>query len=145
MSRHHPTKIVWVLALGGFIPFAFLAFAVFMRVELVESISALSAFTIWSLTILSFLGGIRWGLAFRESPVNINVAALSVVPCIIGWFSLALSPLVTTSVLLLLYLFHGVWDVTWLRNGPLAWFAPVRATLTSLVCLSHIVVILGLI
>ena len=144
MSNIGQAKIIWVLALGGFIPFAVLAIATAADTNLIAGVRSLDAFLIWSLVILSFLGGIRWGMALQESPVNLAVVSASVVPCIIGWFSLALPEAGALVVLLVLYAFHGYWDVRSLGGSTLSWFAPIRATLTVLVCAAHGLVLFSL-
>ena len=141
MSR----KIVWALALGGFIPFGGLAIVATTNTILFPGVSAVIAFLIWSLVILSFLGGIRWGLALNKEPLDLWAICISVIPCIIGWFSLLLPVFWTVVVLAVLYLLHGYWDVRSLQGEPQSWFASVRTTLTVLVSAAHVLVLVSLV
>ncbi|MEM9278619.1 MAG: DUF3429 domain-containing protein [Pseudomonadota bacterium] len=135
-------KLAWGLALGGFIPFGGLAVAAFAKANLGLSLSAQEFFILWSLVILSFLGGIRWGMAVTAEPLDATNLALSVIPCILGWFSLLLSDFITVAALLVLYALHGWWDYTHLSAKP--WFARIRLVLTALVVGAHILVLAGL-
>lgn len=141
MNKPQSLNWLWALALGGYIPFAFLAVSAAMDLTLPFGVSAVAAFLVWSLVILTFLGGIRWGMALTQEPLDLSSIILSVVPCIIGWFALVLEPQWTVTVLAGLFLLHGIWDVRALRSTTLGWFAPIRLTLTFLVFAAHFLVL----
>ncbi|MEM9331861.1 MAG: DUF3429 domain-containing protein [Pseudomonadota bacterium] len=135
ISEDHK-KIAWAMALGGFIPFLGLSASAFFGFTLGLPIDPTTLYIYWSLAILSFLGGIRWGLAIANNPIDIRNLAWSVVPCIIAWFSLLLPDGYTITALLLLYLIQGYWDFIYFKDK--AWFANIRATLTVLVASTHV-------
>ncbi len=133
-------KTAWVLALAGFAPFAFLALALlfFGRTSALHGL-LLDAFRTYSAIILSFLGGIRWGMALREEPVDYRSLAFSVVPSLTGWFALFLPDTVGLPVLLVAYCAQGAWDSISIHAGKApAWFASVRIVLTLLVAFAHL-------
>ena len=133
-------KVPWALALAGFLPF--LSLSVFLLVigskhELFGAV--FDIFKVWSAIILSFLGGIRWGIAISSRALNNTVLSLSVVPSIVGWLSLLLPDQLCLLVLLLCYCAQGAWDSLSLRTHTgLAWFARLRIVLTFLVVGAHL-------
>ncbi|MEM7214943.1 MAG: DUF3429 domain-containing protein [Pseudomonadota bacterium] len=132
-------KPVWALALGGFIPFAVLSLVVFLDAAVDLPFDPQQMFLFWSVIILSFLGGIRWGTALVSDPSDIKAMCLSVVPCIIAWFSLLLDDWVSITILAILYLAHGWWDYRYFKETR--WFAKIRLVLTILVVSSHLLVL----
>lgn len=144
MQDNGTTNVFWILALGGFIPFAALTAAAYQGLDTGLAFGVATLFQFWSLAILSFLGGIRWGIAITAEPVGMRIAIASVVPCIIGWFSLALSQPASVLVLGFLFLAHGLWDVRAFAKTQLAWFAPIRMVLTGLVFVAHVMMWLKL-
>jgi len=137
MANKSQLRWIWVLALAGYIPFMTLAVLSFLGLDLPLPLRLTTYFLIWSLAILTFLGGIRWGIALTQAPIDTRLITLSIVPCIIGWFAIFMPEGVAVLVLGILFALHGVWDVISLRKSDLSWFAPVRLTLTVLVCLAH--------
>lgn len=140
MQKNPSTNIFWLLALGGFIPFAALTGASVLKIETGLSYPPQTLFLFWSLAILSFLGGIRWGLAIAKVPADVLTASLSVVPCILGWFSLLMPASWTILCLGLLYFVHGWWDFSAFKNTDQEWFRPIRLVLTLLVVVAHLFV-----
>ena len=135
-----PKAVFWALALGGLIPFVFLATAVVAGIDLGFGYAATTLFIFWSLAILSFLGGIRWGLALAQKPADFLVAIISVLPCIAGLFSLLLEPRITILCLGVLFVFHGWWDTRYFSKTDLEWFSVLRFVLTILVAIIHLAV-----
>ncbi len=134
-------RTAWLLALAGFAPFAFLALALLVS----GTTSAfhglfLDAFRTYSAIILSFLGGIRWGMALRDDPVDHVSLGFSVVPSLAGWFALFLPASLGVPVLLVAYCAQGAWDSVSIHSGKApAWFAELRIWLTLLVAFAHLV------
>ena len=137
-TRH----VAWLLSLGGFLPFLFLAITLLIignGSPLFELIFEL--FKIWSVIILAFIAGIRWGFAIAYPPFDLNSLLLSVIPAIMVMFSLLLPDIYTIFLLLLLYSAHGAWDSFFASSGKSPpWFGTIRMTLTFLVVAAHIIV-----
>jgi Protein of unknown function (DUF3429) len=100
------------------------------------------AFRTYGAIILSFLGGVRWGLALREQPVPAKDLLFSVLPAIAAWFSLFLTAPASIAILLLGFCAQGAWDSLSMHagKGP-QWYAQLRITLTLIVALAHGIVI----
>ncbi|RIJ24445.1 DUF3429 domain-containing protein [Henriciella barbarensis] len=79
-----PEKTVFLLTATGAIPFIGLAVAMALLDAPTNSTAALWLQT-YSAVILSFLGGIRWGLALTSRDPKPGSFVLSVCPCLAGW------------------------------------------------------------
>jgi hypothetical protein len=107
-------------------------------VEIVDTRFVLRAY---GAVILSFLGGIQWGLAIRNSDGNARtrqgltpMLALSVVPSLIGWAGLLVEETVGFGLLMFgfaLVLFSDVRAVN--RGMAPRWHLRLRYPLTGLV------------
>ena len=133
-------KLIWILSLGGLIPFAGLALAllVFGETNPLQPI-VVDALKTYAAIILSFLGGIRWGLAMKAQDMAKSrvVFTISVLPSIIGWFALFLPVPYVFAVLLLAFAAVGAWDSFAGQMGVFgSWFVRLRMWLTFAVSLS---------
>jgi hypothetical protein len=143
-SGRIPAAAAWLGGLG-LIPF------VAMTLVLVAGGPALPfapglALIGYGAVILSFLGGIHWGVALRptvdlhndSSPIAVSLV-FGVIPSIIGWIALLL-PLATATALLCAGFALQLWlDLRTIAQGRLpAWFARLRIILTVIVMLSLI-------
>ena len=132
-----PRRLAWALALAGLLPFAALAIAIALLGSghpLQQAL--LDAIRTYGAVILSFLGGIRWGFALRETPADPKGIGLSVLPSIVGWLALFLPPTASLGILLLAFCAQGAWDSLAIHGGKgPAWFAGIRIALTLLVAL----------
>ena len=139
-------KQAWFLSLAGFIPFGILAIMLLLLGKNGPLFGAIfDIFKVWSVIILSFLGGIRWGFSISNKPFDTQSLWLSVVGSIIGWFALLLPDMYAMLVLLVLFCAHGAWDSLYINSGKAPpWFASIRIALTFLVAGAHILVILAL-
>lgn len=139
-------NLAWTLSLGGFIPFGVLSiFLFFVGPKAPLFGPFVDIFIIWSVLILSFLGGIRWGFAVASPPFDTKSLCLSVVPSILGWFAVLLPETYTLLVLLVLFSAHGAWDSFFVNAGNAPpWFGSIRITLTFLVAFAHVLVIIAL-
>ena len=84
---------------------------------------------------LSFLGGIRWGLALRPLGARRQMweLALSIAPPLAGFAALMAPPAVGVSLLIAGLLALALWDQVCADRGRLpVWFARLRMVLTSL-------------
>lgn len=132
-----PRETAWMLSIGGFVPFASFAAALFFWSEDHQYYSlAVDGMKTYGAVILSFLGGTRWGIATRkivEDGVGLTYVA-AVIPALVGWFSLLLPTPHVFAALAVMFVVQGVWDVLSVRNRDISpWFAKLRVTLTLLV------------
>ena len=136
--------LAWILALAGAVPFAVATVALTSEHSQVR-VPAIAAMVTYAAVILSFLGGIEWGLALREDSLGASLqsrerfrgAALlvSVLPSLAGWGVLWL-PSPRWQLGASLGLFVAVWavDLAFARQGLLpSWFVNLRTAVTVLV------------
>ena len=140
------SNLAWQLSLAGAIPFASLALAMFYLGKENGLFSVLfDAFKIWSAIILSFIAGIRWGLAISQEPLAKKLLIVSVLPAIVAWLAQFLNDPQAVLVLLVAYCAHGAWDSFAANAKQLPqWFGKLRIRMTFLVAAIHILVFLAL-
>lgn len=139
-------KTAWYLTLFGFLPFAVLSIAMLVLGRAHPLFDVLTdAFRLYGAVILSFLGGIRWGLALNTQPASPPTIAISIIPAIIGWLAMFVPPVFSVGILLLAFCAQGAWDSTALHSGkgPI-WFARLRIVITLLVAGAHVIALLAL-
>ena len=133
-----PPAARWLGALGA-IPFAILALAgSFLEASIQER--AHFALAAYGAVILSFLGGIHWGLGIAGAgPVQSNGTTfarlgVSVVPSLVGWSALLIP--VPMSLLVLAAAFSGLlffdWHASRQAQSPV-WYPKLRWPLTVVV------------
>lgn len=129
-------KVPLALALFGFTPFAVLTGALFLPGEpWLQSIVPV-ALTTYAAIILSFLGGIRWGIAVAapESADVMPVFALSVVPSLWAWAAFFAPEAIGFVMFAVGFGAMGMWDrMLVARGGAPRWFGLLRTVLTWLV------------
>ncbi|MFK7888762.1 MAG: DUF3429 domain-containing protein [Gammaproteobacteria bacterium] len=132
-----PANAAWLGGLGA-LPFIGLALlSIFSNLNDALALLALSAY---GAVILSFLGGIHWGLAIGRAPDAPSTAALilSVVPSLIGWVALLLERELGLLVLAaaVAAMFFVDTNLTQRRMAPI-WYPRLRLplTLTVVTCL----------
>ena len=133
-------RIAWILTFAGAIPFV-VATAFLFRGESHVRVPAIAALITYSAVILSFLGGIEWGLALREEAGNERTRAialgLSTIPSLAAWAVLWL-PGTTYQVGTALGIFVLAWaaDQFLSSRGLLpAWFVDLRTAITGVVAI----------
>jgi hypothetical protein len=122
------------LGLAGVIPFAAAAVGSFAGGA--EGGWAEFALLGYGAVILSFLGGIHWGLALARDAPGLRLLGVGVLPSLVGWAGLLVGG--DAGLLLLTAGFLAVLavDIGLSRNGAApAWFARLRTMLTVAVCL----------
>jgi hypothetical protein len=86
-------RLAWLLGLAGLLPFAAASLAVHAAPEAWTGF-ARGTLIGYGAVILSFLGAVHWGFAWRPAPGEEAAAAprlmLGVVPSLIGWVALLL-------------------------------------------------------
>ncbi|WP_075995528.1 DUF3429 domain-containing protein [Salaquimonas pukyongi] len=138
-----------VLGIAGLLPFA--ACAVLLLLLGRQNALAgpvIEIFTSYSMIVLSFLGGIRWGYALLpaqdgETPDHPMILAWSVLPAIVAWSTVFFSRPAALAILLIAYCVQGVWDSFSAHSGSLPrWIAPLRIMLTVAAAVCHAIVFL---
>lgn len=127
----HPAR---VLGIAGCVPFAVLSLWLFGIADdhpwRSETIALLTGY---SAVLLSFLGGIRWGLALAER--NAEGArlelTLGILPTLVGWAALAITVPYAFAVLAVAFAAQGASDALAIHGGAApAWFGRLRSQLT---------------
>lgn len=96
--------------------------------------------------ILSFLGGVRWGnLLFDQARLNSWVPLmLSVLPSLIAWPALLLSPILMLTLLMAGFSLQYALDVAAVKRGELpVWFGRLRRVLSTGAILSLLIGLIG--
>lgn len=132
-------RIAGLLTAAGVLPFIALAIATAM-LPLPTNATAALWLAAYATAILSFLGGIRWGIAVADPPAQPTPLVLSVLSPLAGF---ALLPLYVTTfsqsarvflVYALLFVVQLIWD--WRSGAVPAWFKPMRMGATLVAVLS---------
>lgn len=137
-----PAKL---LGYAGVVPFAALALAHFFASGAVAA-HALQGFLAYGAVILSFLGGIRWGVATRFERLQASALVVSVLPSLWAFACLLWpDPVVALWGLLLGFMTLGLADWLLPAAGNSAWMTDLRARLSLAVVACHVLLITGLI
>ena len=140
-------RLAWLLALAGALPFIAATVTLFNDQSHVR-VPAIAALVTYSAVILSFLGGIEWGVAV-SGPISASSAdareklrattlVVSVLPSLAAWGVLWL-PSTQWQLGAALALFIGVWaaDLALSRQGLVpAWFVDLRTAVTAVVAIT---------
>ncbi len=121
-----------ILGFAGLIPFIVPAAALWLLSSQYQFEMA-TALVAYGAVILSFLGGIRWGLCVHPDSQRITWTELnaSVLPSLAGWTALLLHWLVNQPIAIILLIFGFLlqyyWDRQAMHNGRInPWFARLR-------------------
>ncbi len=131
-----PEPATW-LGLAGVLPFAAGALAAW-RPDPVGAF-AVTALLAYGAVILSFLGGIHWGLALERAHPRPAQLGLGVLPSLAGWTALLVGGRAGIALLMVGFVGVLVLDLRLTRDGAAPpWFASLRAVLTTavLACLA---------
>ena len=136
-----PAAANWLGAIGA-LPFVVLAVSGTI-LEPAGRQTAMVALVAYGATILSFLGGVHWGLAiagFGSSEVDsalVRRLSFSVVPALVGWSALLLPMSTGLMVLASAFALLLVFDFVASRSGEApAWYPQLRWPLTAVVVAS---------
>lgn len=130
-----PSTLAWALGLAGLIPFVLLAAAQWFSVPGWRMLAG-SALLSYGALIVSFLGGIHWGLAMRGRPLAPVRLIWGVLPSLLGWLAVLLDSPWGQAVLAISLLACFVVDRSVYRALGLRAWLPLRATLTAVATLS---------
>ena len=141
-SFHWPTRGVAVPRLGwaGVLPFAFLAVGAVFRINL-PGFEASALLVDYGAVILSFMGGVQWGLAMsrsRNDGIGSQVYTISVLPALLGFAAAQFSPVIALPVLVIGFCGLLAFDLWTVREGLAPeWYRSLRLQLTAavVVCL----------
>lgn len=84
-----PSSLALRLGVAGLLPFVLGAALVWASRGAVQA-QAAAALAAYGAVIVSFLGGIHWGLACRQSPPRQALLVWGVVPSLLAWLALAM-------------------------------------------------------
>lgn len=89
--------------------------------------------TVYSAIVLSFLGGIRWGLALWSGDADSRAEFwLAIVPALVGWLAVVIPVPLSFALLAVAFAAHGAWDALAAhRHRAPAWYGNLRTTLTA--------------
>ena len=145
MSRNAIPRGPLLLGWAGVIPFALLALSTVAEWKL--PIAPAPALVGYGAAILSFMGGVQWGLTMSprsDRAQGSGAYAISVVPALIGWAGVLLpsrSGLVVLAAGFAALLAYDLWTV---RAGTApAWYGTLRLQLTTAVILLLLVAAAG--
>jgi predicted neutral ceramidase superfamily lipid hydrolase len=124
-----------LLGLAGLIPFAALS-VVLVFAPAAAPADAMRGLVIYAAVILSFMGGVHWGLALQQAPSA--SFSESVVPSLIAWAAAAFfEPKPALSVMAAGFLALLAYDLAVVRaGGAPGWYRPLRVGLTTTVVLA---------
>nr|WP_298410789.1 DUF3429 domain-containing protein [uncultured Halomonas sp.] len=141
-------RLPFWLGYAGLIPFLVGAICVFVAPLLWQAL-AIKAFIFYSAVILSFLGGIHWGVAMsQDAPDTRNFSmrlVLSMVPSLLAWPALLLNYVAGILVLMIGFLFLRLYErqASSIERLP-RWYQNLRSVLTVVVVLCHLAVLVRL-
>ena len=122
----------------GLIPFVVGAITALLSQELVSL--AFQAFILYSLAILSFMGGVNWGLALITGTRQSTRLLISVIPVVAAWICLiALPAPLTLAVLGGGFIAQWFIDRSILAELPIpSWYLEMRPRLAYMVAGCHL-------
>lgn len=128
------------LAAAGALPFISLVLAMAL-LEPPTNLTASFWLMVYATVILSFLGGIRWGMAVMRPTGSPAPLVLSVLPALAGWVIVPYAILIQQVpgpegflAYALLFALQSGWDGT--SDAVPAWFKPVRLVVSLVVIAS---------
>lgn len=134
-------RLAWIFAIGGAVVFAGLA-ALLLSGETRIRIPATAALVTFSAIVLSFLGGIEWGLALNERQADDRTRAVAlaigILPAFAAWAVVLWLPSATWQIGAAAGLFAAVWasDLWLSHHGMLPpWFVDLRTAISGVVVL----------
>ncbi|MTI00368.1 DUF3429 domain-containing protein [Roseibium sp. RKSG952] len=140
-SNNAIPKSALLLGVAGFLPFAVFCIAVILAPPRYV-IEAQFALNFYGAVILSFMGGIHWGLEMARQKENEDAPALgaltlSVLPSLAAWASLALPVRFGSAALAVFFALTLAYDLSCAKSGRTPpWYPKLRIPLTVAVCVA---------
>jgi len=150
MAKTNKNKIpstALLLGFAGLIPFITSAVASVL-LDAPLKIKASFVLAAYGAVILSFLGGVKWGVALNDKLVvkQWRPLVMSVLPSIVAWFSLLLPPQFSLSVLAIAFLSQYYLDNQSVLQGTVpVWYGRLRLYLTTGAVLSLLLALVALV
>ena len=137
------TRIVTIAALLGWVPFlAGLILSIFPALSPLDPVIFERALIGYGALILSFLGGVRWGIRMQGGAGSDLTYVAGIIGSVIGFFTLLMPYGFGLAVLTVGFGAHGAWDVWSGRGGGVPMpYASMRSMMTWLVCLTLIAIL----
>ncbi len=143
--KSDPRRVAKFLAYAGTIPFVvaavILLFGNFLGVGMLRPLAA-QGITTYAAIIVSFLGGIQWGIGIstheQQPQTARSLFMLSIVPSLLAWAMLFL-PASTSRVVVAIFLVGFVWIIDallYLQKVIPAWFFNLRCVVSGIVIAS---------
>ncbi|GHE20707.1 DUF3429 domain-containing protein [Halomonas urumqiensis] len=138
------SRLALALGFAGLLPFVGAAMATWLAPVAWQGV-AINAFLAYSAVILSFLGGVQWGVAMSWPSSGHDVMArlvVSMAPSLIAWPALMLHPLSGAWALAAGFVVMRLYELSREGRQPLpAWYQRLRTLLTLVVLICHAAVI----
>ncbi len=123
-----PVSALW-LGFGGLVPFAAAAATPIFAGSIWDDF-ATRALLAYGACILSFLGGVRWGIAITQRDARLSVElTTSVLPALVAWTALLVSPKAGLAMLAASFVVLLAADLN-LPDVP-PWYRALRIPLTA--------------
>ena len=132
-------RLAWLLAITGVLILAVMTAFLFSR-ETAVRIPAIGALVTFTAVVISYLGGIEFGLALREESSDERIRALamsmSALPSLASWGVFWLpSPQQQIGAAIGLFVLVWVADLYLARRGLIpSWFVDLRTAVTAIAC-----------
>ena len=132
-------RLAWLLAITGTLVFAIMTAFLFTS-EAHVRIPAIAALVTFAAVVISYLGGIEFGLALHEEGSNERTRALAIsmsaLPSLASWGVFWLSsPQQQIGTAIGLFILVWVCDLYLARRGLIpTWFADLRTAVTAIAC-----------
>ncbi|MGC3871736.1 DUF3429 domain-containing protein [Halomonas sp. GXIMD04776] len=147
--EHTPSpRLPFWLGCAGLIPFLAGAICIYVAPVLWQAL-AIKAFVFYSAVILSFLGGIHWGLAMSQDASETRAfdvrLSLSMVPSLLAWPALLFNYDAAALILMVGFLLVRLYErqSSSVQRLP-HWYQNLRSLLTVVVVLCHLAVLIRL-
>lgn len=139
------SRIVTLAALIGLVPFVVaLAITIFPDISPLPEIIFERATIGYGALILSFLGGVRWGIRLQGGAGSDLTFVTGIAGSVIGFITLLLPYSLGLAILVVGFAGQGAWDV-W--AGHIGWvpqlYARLRSLMTWLVCIVLLAILLA--
>jgi hypothetical protein len=136
------SRIVTFAALFGLLPFIYaLGITIFPSLSIVEKSIFEPALIGFGVLILSFLGGVRWGIRLQGGAGSDLTFIVGMLGSGAGFFILMMPFTFGLIVLTIGFALQGAWDV--FSSGIPEFYARLRASMTWLLCLLLIAIIIA--
>jgi len=139
-TQNSNLRLVWAIAIIGSIPIViFTVMIVIAGGRTGFSASLIDAYKVYSAIVLSFLGGIHWGIILGSDNDNLSgkTLVIALIAPFIGWVAVFVVEPLCFALLIVGFAGQGAWDNFSAHRGNLPlWYSKTRMILTLVVILS---------